>query len=166
MVKLIGALLGIGGAAGVGIGLWTYSRLFSQTGTRLSAATALLGAFVLAFGWSTWIGVDLWRGRPQAYKWAEILLALQIPTISIPGFAYRFYTGMMLCLSFNLSEGKLGFEFQLASLLVFKILPEPQDLILGVNLVAIAAFLYLIHASRQRRKTSANGDGATISTKP
>ena len=138
----------MGGVAGIGICVWTYTKIIQQTGFKVSAATALFGAFICIFGWSTWVGVNLWRGKPQAQKWAAIVLALQIPNISIPGFAYQFYTGMTLYLSWNFIEAKLDLEFQLASSIALQVSSKIEDSILGLNLIAVAALMWLLYGSR------------------
>jgi hypothetical protein len=101
IVKLISLLLALGGAAGIVIGLSTELTQLVQSWPWPSAMTALMGLFVVVFGLSTWVGIDLWRGKPRAYRWAKILLIAQIPQVSVPGFAYHFYTGLVLLLSYS-----------------------------------------------------------------
>jgi hypothetical protein len=128
-----------------------FVRAFQQS-VAFSAATAVIGMFTLVFGWSTWVGVDLWRGKPQAYKWAKVLFLLQVPIVNISSFAYHFYTGLLLSLALSgVSEKKLGFEFELASGMKFQIPSDIDDLTLGVNLVAFAALIYLVES---KQKTS------------
>ena len=136
-VKLISLLLSVGGAVGVGVSLWALSRAASAK----EAVLALL--FACIFGWATWIGVELWRNQPRAYKWALILLVFQIPNITIPAFAYQFYTGMSFFVSFS-PPANVGFEFHLASLIAFQASPDVQDVIVGINVVAIAALIWLL----------------------
>ena len=152
-IRLLSLMLALGGIAGISICLWTYGRIFAQSGMKLSPTTALFGVFIVVFGWSTWIGVEMWQDRPQAYKWAKILFLLQIPTISLPGFAYQLYTGLMLTLAFNRDNDKIGLDFQLASSIDFRIGHDVENLILGVNLVAIAALVYLMSVSRADART-------------
>jgi len=150
MSKLIALLLAIGGIVGVGICGWTCVKLaFYQSQPIFSLATGLLVIFAIIFALCTWTGVDLWRGRPRAYKWAQVLLALQIPAITIPGFAYQFYTGMLLLAYWNHGEGKLGADFELASSFTFTISSRIADSVFGVNLIALAAFIYLVYVSRK-----------------
>jgi len=145
MVKLIALLLGIGGIAGAGVCVWTCAKLaFYQSQPVFSRATALLVVFATLFGLCSWTGIELWKNRPRAYKWAELLLALQIPTITIPGFAYQFYTGILLLVSWNHSDGQLGFGLEIASLIDLKISSSIEDYIFGINLIALAALIYLL----------------------
>jgi len=150
MSKFIALLLAIGGIAGVGICGWTCVKLaFYQSQPIFSLAAGLLVIFAVIFALCIWTGVDLWRGRPRAYKWASVLFALQIPAITTPGFAYQFYTGMLLLAYWNHGEGNLGADFELASSITFKISSRIEDSIFGVNLIALAALIYLLSVSRK-----------------
>jgi hypothetical protein len=144
VAKLIALLLIIGGIAGATFSVVTWLR---------TSTTALVTAsIVLVFGCSAWAGFKLWTGTPSGYTWAKILLAMQIPSISIPGFVYQFYTAAVLSLSYSRhTDSRLGLNFELGSALAFQISPEIQDLVIGVNLIAIAALIYLIKASRDDR---------------
>jgi hypothetical protein len=153
MSKLIALLLVIGGIAGVGVCGWTCVKLaFYQSQPIFSLAAGLMAVFAIIFALCVWTGIDLWRGRPRAYKWAQVLLALQIPAITIPGFAYQFYTGMLLLAYWNHGEGNLGADFELASSITFKISSGIEDSIFGVNLIALAALIVLLCLSPQRAK--------------
>jgi hypothetical protein len=113
--SLLALMLGLGGLVGVGICLWTYIQIFVQFGMKFPSTAALFGVFIVVFGWSIWVGVELWQDKPKAYAWAKILFLLQIPTVSVPHFAYQFYTPLMLGLEFNRDNDKIGFDFQIAS---------------------------------------------------
>ncbi len=145
--KLVAVLLGVGGMAGLSTALWTETRLLSlHGGNRITAA--LMGLFAFIYGASTWIGIDLWRKKPSAFTWAQVLLVAQIPTVGFPGFAYYFYTGLTLYLSFSTRPDVVtGFEFQLGSAFRLQISREIEGFAWGVNLVAILA-LYLLGKSR------------------
>src|SRR5258708_40281493 len=83
-VKVIGLLLIAGGLLGIGISVVGYITMPQATlGSPLIAVFSLL--YLLLFGWTVWIGFDLWHGEPRGYRWAEILLFAQIPDIRIPG---------------------------------------------------------------------------------
>ncbi len=144
-MKLISLLLSIGGAVGVAVSLWALSHVASSK----QAVLAVLYACI--FGWAMWTGVDLWRNKPRAYKWALILLAFQIPNISIPAFAYQFYTGLSFLVSFT-PPANVGFELHLASLISFQSSPSVQDVIVGINVVAITALIWLLYAFPQAAK--------------
>ncbi|HEY1525471.1 MAG TPA: hypothetical protein VGH51_04465 [Candidatus Angelobacter sp.] len=145
--KLVSLLLIVGGIAGVAIALWSELQ-FLQTQAAANRAAALMDAFALIFGACTWTGVELWRKKPAAYRWAQILLIAQIPNISFAGFAYYFYTGFTLYLSLNTMPSVLmGFQFELGSAMKIAISSEIEGFTFGLNLAAIAA-LYLLGKSR------------------
>ena len=145
--KLVAILLGMGGLAGLSIALWTEtSLLFQQGGNRINAA--LVGLFAFIYGVSTWTGIELWRKKPPAFTWAQVLLVAQIPTVGFPGFAYYFYTGLTLYLSFSTRHDAVsGVECQIGSAFHFQISQEIEGFVWGINLVAILA-LYLLGKSR------------------
>jgi len=91
-MRLVALLLILGGAIGVGLTIWLDVNLVMSSQIRIfSSATAIAGVFILIFGWCVWTGVDLWRGRRQALKFAMILFAMQIPVITVPGFSYALH---------------------------------------------------------------------------
>ena len=145
-LKLISLLLIVGGAAGVGIALW------AEAGAASISHLAFIAFVVLVFMWSVWVGIDLWKGRPRGYTGSKVLFALQIPSITFPGFAYQFYIGSVLGLSFsNAAETKLNLDFQLGSAINLQLSSEIGSLIFGVNLVAVVVLIYLIRSSRRQR---------------
>jgi len=152
VTKLLALMLCLGGLVGIGICLWTYIQIFAQAGMKFSSTAALFGVFIVIFGWSAWVGVELWQDKPQAYKWAKILFLLQIPTISVPHFAYQFYTALMLGLEFNRDNDKIGLDFQIASSIDFRIARDIDNIILGVNLIAVAALVYLVTVTRTTKQ--------------
>jgi hypothetical protein len=145
MTKAVALLLGLGGVAGVCICLWTYVQLL-EASTLFSKAAALMGTFLFVFGFSAWTGLQLWKRKPHAYRWAKIVLGLQVPSITAPGFAYQFYTALTLCPSYNFTDGKLHFDFEVASAIV-QISHRIEVISLGLNLIALAALIYIMYAS-------------------
>ena len=145
--KLVALLLAVGGIAGVMLSLSAEVRFLSLLGdNRMNAV--FMGLYAFIFGSSTWIGIELWRKKPSAFKWAQVLLVAQIPTVGFPGFAYYFYTGLTLYLSFSTrADVVTGFDFELGSALGFHISRELEGFAWGINLVAILA-LYLLGKSR------------------
>jgi hypothetical protein len=119
----------------------------SQIG-MFSSTTAIAGVFIILFGWSAWTGLELWRGRRQAIKFAQILFAIQIPVLTLPGFSYQFHTGFLVQIA--VLEGvRFNFGFHLGSAFNFYISPEVQGLAIGINLVALFVLIYLIRTGRE-----------------
>lgn len=141
-IRLISALLVSGGVAGIGLVMW------AEATVRIHVA--FLGVSMLLFGWSVWVGIDLWKGKSQSYTWAAVLLVLQIPMISFHGFVYQFYVGLILGLSYSRdAASRMNMEFQVGSALNFHLSSETDNLFFGLNLVAIAAVTYLIRKRRE-----------------
>jgi hypothetical protein len=145
---LVSLLLSVGGIAGVAVALSTEVSILNREFSANRGIAALMGVFAFVFGLCTWTGIELWRKKPAAFRWAQILLIAQIPSLSAPGFAYQFYTGLTLYLSLSTQPNVVtGFEFQLGSALRIQIFPEIEGFVLGLNLIAIMA-LYLLGKSR------------------
>ncbi len=144
-VKVIAFLLIAGGLLGIGISVVGFIAMPQATlGSPLMAAFALL--YLLLFGWSVWIGFDLWQGEPRGYRWAEILLFAQIPNIRISGFVYQFQTAGFTIRWLSGQAGR-GINFNFGSHLSIYVSPEIQGTALGVNIVAIFALIYLLRVT-------------------
>lgn len=142
--KIVAVLLAGGGCAGAIIGLIGEAQLLSAAGSGPKTTTAIVGFIVFVFGASTWVGIDLWRKKPHAFLWSQVLLVAQIPIMSFPGAVYRFYTGLALYLLYDQTSSRVfGFEAQLGSSLSFRILPSIEGFAFGINLVPVIA-LYLL----------------------
>jgi hypothetical protein len=90
-VRLIAVLLIAGGILGV-VGAVAVTSAFIRDQRPYRAVPAI--ASMAVFGWGAIKGIDLWRGRPQGYRWAKILFAFQILTFSVAGLSYEFSTGI------------------------------------------------------------------------
>jgi hypothetical protein len=149
-MRMVALLLILGGALGVGLTFWIdINLLLTSQISILSSVTAMAGVFICLFGWCAWTGIDLWRGRRQALKFAMILFALQIPILTVPGFSYYFYTGFLLRIAV-LTGGEIDAGFKLASS-GFKLYvsSDVEGLAIGVNLVALFMLIYLIRVARE-----------------
>jgi len=146
--KLVSLILMIGGGAGFIVAAMAWIAGLTHRAAAPIWTVALMGLFVLVFGLTMWTGVELWRKKPRALIWAQILLIAQVPNLSVAGFVYQFYTAFPLYLSWSQRpDVVIGFEFHLGSNLTFQFGSETDGFILGVNLVAIGA-LYLLEKAR------------------
>ena len=146
-IRLISVLLIVGGIVGIVVVVILDTRLLtSGSGRFFSPGVAIGGLFIVLFGWAVWTGIDLWRGRRQAVTWAIILFAMQVPSLTIPGFSYEFYTGIVIQVLFG-SSG-LNFAFNFGSSFDFHILGSLPGFVFGINLVAIAILIYLVRARK------------------
>src|SRR5262245_40667566 len=147
-IKFISLLLIVGGVAGVLAGVWADVQTLQQTGLRPSFCLISIALIILLFGWSVWVGVLLWKSRPEGYKWAKVLFAAQIPFFTLPGFSFSgFYTGMTIYLALSRAAPNLRFGFQLQSALHFLISEKVNNVLFGVNFVAIFALAHLFYVT-------------------
>lgn len=153
-MKLISLLLILGGAAGTVLALWAEANATSPGLAFIAFALAI-------FAWSVWVGFDLWHGRPRGYTGAKVLFALQIPSVAFHGFSYQFYLGSILALTFrHAAESKLGLEFEMGSAVNFQFSSEIENLVFGVNLLAIFLLIYMQRSSRQRDQIPQKSESA------
>ena len=141
-LKIIALLLIGGGIFGIVMVLSGSLQTPSQQTVNVFCAIV----FAAVFGWCVLVGIHLWRGKPDAVRWAMILFAAQIPILSIPHyFAYEFYSGLTIRFMLEQIDTILefGFSFYFGAGMQFIISPEIQNLTLGINLVAVVVLLYL-----------------------
>jgi ABC-type xylose transport system permease subunit len=144
-VKLIALLLIIGGTLGAAYGFWGELQSFRQIPAQL---TALEGLFVMLFGWCAWTGFDLWKDKPKAFTNAKIIFLAQILNFTVPGFSFDgFYTGLRAYLMLSERAPYLRFGFNLQSMLYFRVSPEIDYWLVGINFVAVVAFFHLVTAA-------------------
>src|ERR1051326_6668968 len=163
-VKLIALLLILGGAAGVVFGLVGEAQALMNFGV---GAAAWVGVFVLLFGWGAWIGYELCRGKPWAFRWARIIMAAQIPNFTFPGFSFDgFFTGLRVYFMVSDQPPNLRWGFNLSSAIHFMISANIDFWLFGVNFVAILAVAHLTRAARQRKLKQSDPEGGQISGSP
>lgn len=147
-MKLVALLLMVGGVVGIGVGVWLDIKLLmSSQISAFSVTTAIIGVFILLYGWAVWTGIDLWKGRRRALTFAQILFGMQIPVLTIPGFSYEFHTGLTVLITI-LSGLRLNFNFNIGSSFSFYISSQVHGVAIGINLVALLVLIYLIRISR------------------
>ena len=153
-LQLIAFWLIIGGALGLVL------AFYSETQTLLAGhyyLTLVLALFVLLFGGSAWAGFELWQGKPYAFTLVRISLALQVPIFSVPGFSFSgFVVGATAYAAAGTCRPALQFGFGLTSVINVQISPEIECTKIGLNLLAVAALLYLTNSSRFQEKKQSN----------
>ncbi|HET9366033.1 MAG TPA: hypothetical protein VFP71_13575 [Candidatus Angelobacter sp.] len=144
-IKLIALLLMLGGIFGAIVGLYQEVQILTSIG---SSAAAWAGLFVVLFGWSAWVGFELWHGKVRAFKLAKVIFAAQIPIFSVNGFAFDgFFTGLRVYFVVSEQPPNLRWGFNLASGIHFVFGPRVDYWLLGVNLVAVVALIHLMRAT-------------------
>jgi hypothetical protein len=142
-IRFIAALLLLGGVAGLVL------VLMLEAGTEGRSHPIFLVCGLVLFMACVWVGFGLWRNEERYKLWAMLLLFLQVPNIEVQQFAYQFYAGSGLFLSFQSgSSSRLGFDFEIASALKCQIPSGADELVLGINLLALLAALYLMKKPR------------------
>lgn len=140
-VRVLAVFLIVGGLVGIGLAIWMVVLGMNQP---LFAVFAVFIAALFAF--ACWQGLQLWKGTPGGYRWAKVLFAAQIPALSVGGLTYGFYT--LLGASLRLGTGVSKFDFNIGSAFNLMHSPESQPTYVGVNVVALLAFAYLMLQSR------------------
>jgi hypothetical protein len=141
-VRLIAFLLIASGVVGISLcGVAVILSPQAALGSWSMAAFTVMSAAL--FGSGIWIGLALWDGTPRGYKWAKIFLAAQIPNIRVPGFNYQFGTPG-ITVRWLIGEAGRGINFHAGPSISIYISPAVQGAILGANVFAIFALIYLM----------------------
>lgn len=106
-------------------------------------------------------GISLWRGKPKAYKWAFWLFVIQIPILSIPGFSYHLYTGILIAYQYGQVANNV--VLNLGGAFNFYISNAIQTTYYGINLFALIAAVYIWRAGRGSAAPEVAKDAALIS---
>jgi len=142
--KIIAAYEIIGGIIGIVIASYIVASMHT-----VPAVIVIVVFFVLLFLLSTYAGTLLWKKDIRGIDLSIIAQIPQIFQITIPGIlTYRFISGLSfpLIFEFDQARGSSSFDFSLGLLssFNFQLGPEKDVSLLGINLVAIAAIIYLI----------------------
>lgn len=148
--KVLAVVLVVGGAAGVGLAIWMGVQFISAHWVN----SLFVAAFLVLFLGSGIAGVLLWRGRANGRKWSTILFAMQIPVLTVRGMSYEIYTGLSIK-AFGGDPGP-SFAFNLGANANFSLDPNIASTIYGVNIFALAAFIYLLRAWRGGMRAAAS----------
>lgn len=144
-IKLIALLLMFGGIYGAIWELYIEWQAWTSAG---AGTAALVGLCVLLFGWSTWVGFELWHGERWAFKVAKVIFGAQIPIFALPGFSFDgFYTGFRVYLMIRERPPNIRFGFNAGSGINFLLSPQVDYWFFGVNLVAVIALIHLIRTT-------------------
>lgn len=153
-LTLIALWLGIGGALGLVMAFYSETQMFMA---GQYALTFIMAIFLVMFGGSAWAGWELWRRSPYAFTLARISLALQVPIFTVPGFSFSgFIVGARVYATAGSCQPGLQFGFDLRSGITFRISPEIDCTLIGLNVLAVAGLLYLTNSSRFEEKQSSN----------
>lgn len=141
--KIIAFSLVAGGLLGI-VGSILLGSQFAQQHQSLRAISAIISAAL--FAWGILTGVALWRATPRGFKWAKLLLALQVPVFSIVHVSYEFSTFFSFRVMIGNTTRHIGGDIGSSSNLYFS--AQSLGFMFGINIVAVIALLYLIRASR------------------
>lgn len=135
--RFLAVILMVGGVLGIGISIYMAAQFI----TVHWIYGVLVAGFLVLFAWSTLAGFRLWRRERRGWKWATIVFGLQIPVFTFPGIDYEFYTG----LAAKIMGGHVDktFAFELGSSANFYLSTEVTNVVYGINVFALIAFIYL-----------------------
>ena len=145
MKILIARLIGILEIAGGLFGLFIYGARAFELRTPLPFALLLLGA--LAFAFALIAGVKLLEGDERGWRWSSWVQLAQIPILATPFVAYGWNVGVTSGLVMRLGGG-WSFGYRLPSAEWLLRLGQGHGWFLGINFVAVIAFLLLRLARR------------------
>jgi hypothetical protein len=143
-VRVFASFLMVGGLIGIGS-----SAVLAYRVAPLRPLIAVDGAaFIAIFGWTSAVGLRLWRGDPRGTHWAILLYALQIPSLEVYGFKYNYFTGLAVLMLYSPSGSPVAFDFGAAMAFMFD--GDSRRFVLGVNVIAIAACAVIAASGRRK----------------
>lgn len=140
--KFLAFLLTVGGVLGVGISVYLAYTFVQQHWIYI----VLAAAFGALFVWTTLTGIHLWQNKPRGWKWGKIVFAAQIPVLTVPGFSYEYYSGIAIKVLGGQADSH--FKMEVGANANFYLDTRITDLMYGVNVFALLAFVYLLVKSR------------------
>jgi hypothetical protein len=140
--RIIAFFLVAGGQLGI-LGSVQMGFHFAQQHQSLRVIFAIIGTAL--FAWGILTGVALWRATPRGFKWAKIMVALQVPVFSVARFSYEFSTLFSFRVMIGNTTHHIGGNIGSSSNLYLS--PQSLGFIFGINIVAAVVLLYLIRTS-------------------
>jgi len=142
LLRIIGALQVLGGITGS-----VMSVVLSNTPPGIPALSIMV--LLIPSAIVTTAGLYLWYHRPMAIRVSAVLQALQIVQVTRPFFNYDFHFGAGIQLMFFQSDWDLKAKLGASSFIGPPNYTVP--LVLGINIFAICAFLFLLFEWRATR---------------
>ncbi len=121
-------------------------------GIRTFDISLLIYVVFIAFAiFSIFAGFQLIEGKPKALLVSAICQAIQIPLFYTKLASYLCSTGLLGAIYFqrNPEQSKFGFEFILGCRTEIHLLKE-MNFTIGINVVALALFIYLLKQIKQK----------------
>jgi len=146
--RIIAFFLVAGGLLGI-LGSVQMVFHFAQQHESLRVISAIIGTAL--FAWGILTGVALWRATPRGFKWAKIMVALQVPVFCVARCTYEFSTLFSFRVMIGNTTHYIGGNIGSSSNLYWS--PQSPGFMFGINLVAAAPLLYLITRGSQSRPT-------------
>ena len=153
--KLIAAFEIIGGAIGIVMGVLPLFRLEGIQGPtgEVVAYFAICLGFAALYGVSLYAGVELWKEKRIGYTLSIFSQALQVPMFASSYVIYNFFSAISL--SVLVSEFGPSIKFLIGNSFSLGFVRPDVPLAFGLNLVALAILVYLVHKLRKNNRKAA-----------
>jgi hypothetical protein len=140
--KFIAFALVVGGVLGIVLSVATGVHLVQQHRPLVISAT--LSAVLFACG--VLAGIGLWRGTPRGRRWATILVALQVPVVTIGRVVYAFSIFFNVRVLVGTTTRHIGAN--IGSFSDIYVAPQSLGFVGGINVAAAIALWCLVRSSR------------------
>lgn len=139
-------IMAVGLIAGGLLGLLGTGMMYANRHHGLKPELVVTAVAVAMFSWTALSGLAMWRRRPWGLRSAKVLFALQIPTFCIARMSYEFSN----LFSFRVMAGNVAHQIggNIGSSFNLSWAPPGTGFMVGLNLIAVLAFTYLVMASR------------------
>ncbi len=149
LTKVVAAFEVVGGAIGVVMGIWPLFKVQGAEGTLESKVIyfAICIGFSLLYALSIYAGVELWKQKRIGYVLSIWSQAIQIPLVASPYLIYNFFSAISL--SVMMSQFGPSIKFLIGNSFSLGLMRPDTPLVGGINLVALALLIYLVHRLRR-----------------
>lgn len=148
--KLVAAFEVIGGVIGIVMGLMPLFKMERVEGptSEVVAYFAICIGFALLYALSLYAGIELWKEKRIGYKLSIFSQAIQVPLFASSYVIYNFFSAISLSVLF--SEFGPSIKFLIGNSFSLGFVRPDVPFAFGINLVALAILIYLVHGLRKK----------------
>lgn len=110
--------------------------------------------FLALYVWGIINGLAVLEGRPDSLRWNRHFWLMQIPSFSSPLAGYMFISGAAFHVTYAPLTSDWNYRVHLGSQFTYSLLQMKAPFIIGVNLVAIVIWAYLLHLGQASSQVS------------
>lgn len=103
------------------------------------------------YAWGTICGIYILIDHKNGIIWCKLFYALQIPCVMTKYVGYVFYSGIYLTIKYSIKIHAISINYSFGGYFQYNLFQPSSDYYLGINVIAVLIFLYLLKISRTRK---------------